>query len=77
VPGESGVAATMHVVDPEELFGVRVYLVGYIFCIIYCHIYRDIFGSIDIIHRKLSYISVCALPLNTLILYIYRLIDTM
>jgi hypothetical protein len=34
---------------------VRVYLVGYIFCIIDCHICRDIFGRIDIMYCRLSY----------------------
>jgi hypothetical protein len=51
---------------------VRVYLVGYILCIIDCHICWDIFGKIDIIYYKLAYISRCALPLKTLILYIYQ-----
>jgi hypothetical protein len=50
---------------------VRVYLVGYIFCIIDCHICRDIFGKIDIIYYRLSYVYRGALPLKTLILYIY------
>jgi hypothetical protein len=44
---------------------VRSYLVGYIFCIIDCHIYQDIFGRIDIMYYRLSYISGCVLPLKT------------
>jgi hypothetical protein len=51
---------------------VRVYLVDYIFCIIDCHIYRDIFGRIDIMYYRLSYVSRGVLPLKTLVLYIYR-----
>jgi hypothetical protein len=50
---------------------VRVYLVGYIFCIINGHICQDIFGSIDIMYCKLPYVSRCVLSLKTLILYIY------
>jgi hypothetical protein len=50
---------------------VRVSLVGYIFCIIDCHICRDIFGRIDIMYCRLSYISGGVLPLKTLVLYIY------
>jgi hypothetical protein len=56
---------------------VRVYLVGYIFCIIDCHICRDIFGRIDIMYCILPYVSRCALPLKTLVLYIYRPRGTM
>jgi hypothetical protein len=51
--------------------GVRVYLVGYIFCIIDCHICRDIFGRIDVMYCRLSYVFGGALPLKTLVLYIY------
>jgi hypothetical protein len=51
---------------------VRVYLIGYIFCIIDCHICRDIFGRIDIMYYRLSYVSRGALFLKTLVLYIYR-----
>jgi hypothetical protein len=51
---------------------VRVYLIGYIFCIIDCHICHDIFGRIDIIYCRLLYVSKCNLSLKTLILYIYR-----
>jgi hypothetical protein len=51
---------------------VRIYLVGYIFYIIGCHICRDIFGRIDIMYYRLSYVSRGALPLKTLVLYIYR-----
>jgi hypothetical protein len=50
--------------------GVRVYLVGYIFYIIDYHICRDIFGMIDTIYCRLSR---GALPLKTLVFYIYRL----
>jgi hypothetical protein len=57
--------------------GVRVYLVGYIFCIIDCHICRDIFGRIDIMYYRLPYVSRGALPLKTLVLYIYRPRGTM
>jgi hypothetical protein len=56
---------------------VRVYLVGYIFCIIECHIYRNIFGRIDIMYCRLPYVSRFILPLKTLVLYIYRLRGTM
>jgi hypothetical protein len=37
--------------------GVRVYLVGYIFCIIDYHICRDIFGRLYILYNRLSYMS--------------------
>jgi hypothetical protein len=53
-----------------EVF-VRVYLLGYIFCIINCHICWNIFGRIDIMYYRLSYIFRCVFPLKTLILYIY------
>jgi hypothetical protein len=56
---------------------VIVYLVGYIFCIIDCHICRDIFGRIDIMYCRLPYVSRGVLPLKTLVLYIYRPRDTM
>jgi hypothetical protein len=56
---------------------VRVYLVGYIFCIIDCHICRDIFDRIDIMYYILLYVSRGALPLKTFILYIYRPRGTM
>jgi uncharacterized membrane protein len=56
---------------------VRVYLVGYIFCIIDCHICRDIFDRIDIMYYRLSYVSRGVLPHKTLVLYIYRLRGTM
>jgi hypothetical protein len=36
---------------------VRVYLVGYIFCIIDYHICRDIFGRLYILYNRLSYMS--------------------
>jgi hypothetical protein len=52
---------------------VRVYLVDYIFCIIDCHICRDIFGRINIMYCSLPYVSRAVLPLKTLVLYIYRL----
>jgi hypothetical protein len=55
---------------------VRVYLVGYIFYIIDCHICRDIFGRIDIMYFRLPYVSRGVLPLKTLVLYIYRSRDT-
>ncbi len=51
---------------------ITVYLVGYIFCIIDYHICRDIFGRIDIMYCRLSYVSRCALLLKILVLYIYR-----
>jgi hypothetical protein len=57
--------------------GVRVYLVGYIFCIIDCHICQDIFSRIDIMYCRLSYVFGGALPLKTLVLYIYRSRGTM
>jgi hypothetical protein len=44
---------------------VRVYLVGYIFCIIDYHICRDIFGRIYIMYCRLSYVSRGALPVKT------------
>jgi hypothetical protein len=50
---------------------VIVYLVGYILSIIDCHICRDIFGRIDIMYSRLPYVSRVALPLKTLVLYIY------
>jgi hypothetical protein len=56
---------------------VRVYLVGYIFCIIDCHICQNIFNRIDIMYCRLPYVSGGALPLKTLIFYIYRPRDTM
>jgi hypothetical protein len=46
-------------------------LVGYIFCIIDYHICRDIFGRIDIMYCRLPYVSRGALPLKTLVPYIY------
>jgi hypothetical protein len=55
----------------EGVSGVREYLVGYILCIISCHICRDIFGRIDIMYCKLPYVSRSVLPLKTLVLYIY------
>jgi hypothetical protein len=36
---------------------VRVYLIGYIFCIIDYHIYQDIFGRLYILYNRLSYMS--------------------
>jgi hypothetical protein len=51
---------------------VRVYSVGYIFYIIDCRICRDIFSRIDIMYSRLPYVSRGALPLKTLVLYIYR-----
>jgi hypothetical protein len=51
---------------------VRVYLVAYIFCIIDYHIYQDIFSRINIMYYRLPYISGGVLPLNILVLYIYR-----
>jgi hypothetical protein len=59
------------------LFSVRVYLLGYIFCIIDCHICRDIFDRIDIMYCILPYVSGGDLPLKTLVLYIYRMRGTM
>jgi hypothetical protein len=56
---------------------VRVYLVGYIFCIINCHICWDIFGRIDIIYCSLLYVFRGVLSLKTFVLYIYRLRGTM
>jgi hypothetical protein len=56
---------------------VRVYLVGYIFCIIDYHICQDIFGRIYIMYYILSFVFRDALPLKTLILYIYRSRDIM
>jgi thymidylate synthase len=50
---------------------IRVYLIGYIFCIIDYHIYRNIFDRIDIMYYKVSYVSGCVLPLKTFVLYIY------
>jgi hypothetical protein len=51
---------------------VIIYLAGYIFCIIDCHICQNIFGSIDIIYCRLPYVSRGVLSLKTLILCIYR-----
>jgi hypothetical protein len=51
---------------------VIVYLVGYIFCTIDYHICQDIFGRIDIMYCRLSYVSRGVLPLKTTApLYIY------
>jgi hypothetical protein len=58
-------------------YTVRVYLVGYIFCIIDCHICRDIFDRIDIMYSRLPYVSRGVLSLKTLVLYIYRSRGTM
>jgi hypothetical protein len=44
---------------------VRVYLVDYIFCIIDYHIYQDIFGMINIMYYRLSYVSRYVLSLKT------------
>jgi hypothetical protein len=52
---------------------VRVYLIGYILCIIDYHIYWDIFDTIDIMYYRLPYVFRCLLLLKTLVLYIYRL----
>jgi hypothetical protein len=52
-------------------------LVGYIFCIIDYHICRNIFGRIDIMYCRLSYVSRGVLPLKTLVLYIYQPRGTM
>jgi hypothetical protein len=51
---------------------VRVYLIGYIFCIINDHICQNIFDMIDIMYCRLPYGSRCVLSLKTLVLYIYR-----
>jgi hypothetical protein len=40
-----------------EVVGVRVYLVGYILCIIDYHICRDIFGRLYILYNRLPYMS--------------------
>jgi hypothetical protein len=58
---------------------VGVYLVGYIFCIIDYHICRDIFGRIDIMYCRLSYVFKGALPLKTpalLYIYLYQAIQS-
>jgi hypothetical protein len=39
--------------------------------------YQDIFGRIDIMYRRLSYVIGGVLFLKTLVLYIYRSKDTM
>jgi thymidylate synthase len=49
---------------------IRAYLIGYIFYIIDCHIYQDIFDKIDIMYYRLSYVFEIVLPLKTHILYI-------
>jgi hypothetical protein len=54
-------ASTVTVYDGN----VRVYLIGYIFCIIDYHICRNIFGKIDIMYCMLSYVSRGVLPLKT------------
>jgi hypothetical protein len=36
---------------------VRVYLIGYIFCIIDYHICRNIFGRLYILYNRLLYMS--------------------
>jgi hypothetical protein len=58
-------------VEGHKFISVRVYLVGYIFCIIDYHICRDIFGRIDIMYCRLPYVSRGVFPLKTLVLYIY------
>jgi hypothetical protein len=55
---------------------VRLYLVGYIFCIIDCHICRDIFGRIYIMYYRLSFVFRGTLPLKTLVLYIYISVES-
>jgi hypothetical protein len=45
------------ILGEQFVFSVRVYLVGYIFCIIDYHIYRDIFGRLYILYNRLSYMS--------------------
>jgi hypothetical protein len=60
-----------------KVLSVRVYFVGYIFCIIDYHICWDIFGRIDIMYCRLPYVSRGALPLKTLVLYICRPRGTM
>jgi hypothetical protein len=55
---------------------VRVYLVGYIFCVMDCHICRDIFSRMDIMYCRLPYVFRCALSLKTIVLYIYCLRGT-
>jgi hypothetical protein len=57
--------------------GIRLYLVSNIFYIIDCNICWDIFGRIDSMYCRLSYVSGGALPLKTLVVYIYRPRDTM
>jgi hypothetical protein len=64
-------------IQTYNLGAIRVYLVGYIFCIIDCHICQDIFGRIDIMYYRLPYVSRGVLPLKTLVLYIYRSRGTM
>jgi hypothetical protein len=63
---ESSVEAsgkTVHVDEDEEdrmdedVKTVRVYLVGYIFCIIDYHICQDIFGRLYILYNRLLYMS--------------------
>jgi hypothetical protein len=56
---------------------VRVYLVDYIFCIICCHICRDIFGRINIMYCRLPNVFGGTLLLKTSVLYIYRSRATM
>jgi hypothetical protein len=56
---------------------IRVYLICYILCIIDWHICQNIFGRIDIMYHRLSYVSGCDLPLKTLIFFIYRSRDIM
>jgi hypothetical protein len=55
---------------------VRVYLIGYILCLIDYHICQDIFSRIAIMYYRLPYVFRCSLPLKTLVLYIYRPRDT-
>jgi hypothetical protein len=50
----------------------RLFMVGYIFYIIDCHICQDIFDRMDIMYYRLTYVSERVIPLKTLLLYIYR-----
>jgi hypothetical protein len=50
---------------------VRLYLLCYIFHIINCYVYWDIFCMIDMMYYILSHVSGYILSLKTLVLYIY------
>jgi hypothetical protein len=70
-----GPVSTFAVARISTAGDIKVYFVGYIFCIIGYHICQDIFSMIDIMYCRLSYVSRGVLPLKTpILLYIYTVI---